>query len=42
MVAAAYALTVSLDLYRLTPGADPELQPLRTLRPRSLHWCRLV
>ena len=41
LVAAAYERSAELHLYRLTPGAVPTLRPLRTLRPRSLHWCQL-
>ncbi len=41
MVAAAYERRVDLELYRLDPEAEPPLQPLRTLRPRALHWCNL-
>jgi len=42
MVAAAYERSVDLELYRLDPDAEPALQPLRTLRPRALHWCDLA
>ena len=41
LVAAAYERSSELHLYLLTPGAAPTLRPLRTLRPRSLHWCQL-
>jgi eukaryotic-like serine/threonine-protein kinase len=41
LVGAAYERSAELHLYHLTPGAAPTLQPLRTLRPRFLHWCRL-
>jgi Tol biopolymer transport system component len=41
MVAAVYEQSAVLDLYQVAPGADPPLQPLGTLRPRSLRWCRL-
>jgi Tol biopolymer transport system component len=41
MVVAEYELSVVLDLYRLMPGPDPTAEPLRTLRPRTLHWCVL-
>ncbi|MCM2268719.1 MAG: protein kinase, partial [Thermoanaerobaculia bacterium] len=40
-VVAAYEATAVLDLYRLGTGPNPEVRPLRTLRPRTLHWCRL-
>jgi dipeptidyl aminopeptidase/acylaminoacyl peptidase len=41
MVAAAYERSAELHLYNLSQGTDPELQPLRRLRPRFLHWCKL-
>jgi len=41
MVVAEYELGAVLDLYRLTPGPDGTAEPLRTLRPRTLHWCQL-
>jgi len=41
MVVAEYELGAVLDLYRLTPGPDTVAEPLRTLRPRTLHWCVL-
>lgn len=41
LVAAAYERTAELHLHTLTPGAAPTLQPLRTLRPRFLQWCKL-
>ncbi|HEX9800318.1 MAG TPA: LpqB family beta-propeller domain-containing protein [Thermoanaerobaculia bacterium] len=42
LVASAHELSAELELFRLTPGAEPTLEPLRTLRPRSLHWCRIA
>ncbi len=41
LVAAAYERSAELHLHRLTAGAAPTLEPLRTLRPRFLHWCQL-
>jgi len=41
MVVAEYERSAVLDLYRLTLGPDPTAEPLRTLRPRTLHWCVL-
>lgn len=40
-VAAAHERSAALHLYHLTPGAAPTLEPVRTLRSRNLHWCRL-
>ena len=42
LVAAAYERSADLHLHRLAPGAAPTLQPLRTLRPRFLQWCKLA
>jgi Tol biopolymer transport system component len=41
LVGAAYDRSAELHLYHLTTGAAPTLQPLRTLRPRFLHWCKV-
>ncbi len=40
LVAAAYERSAELHLYNLSQGTAPELQPLRRLRPRFLHWCK--
>ena len=40
LVAAAYERSAELNLYNLSQGTAPELQPLRRLRPRFLHWCK--
>jgi eukaryotic-like serine/threonine-protein kinase len=39
MVAAAYELNVVLAVFHLTSGSAPTLQPVRTIRPRTVHWC---
>jgi Tol biopolymer transport system component len=42
LVVSAYEFGADLDLYKLsTAGSAPSLHAVRTLRPRSLHWCRL-
>jgi Tol biopolymer transport system component len=41
LVAAAYERSAELHLNQLTQGAAPTVQPLRTLRPRFLQWCKL-
>jgi serine/threonine protein kinase/Tol biopolymer transport system component len=41
MAAAVYEISSVLDIYRLTTTPEPRLQPLRTLRPRTLHWCTI-
>lgn len=42
LVGAAYEQSAELHLYTLTLRNDPHLEPLRSLRPRFLHWCRLA
>ncbi len=41
MTAAAYETSSVVDLYRLTAGSEPQLRALRTIRSRTLHWCKV-